>query len=102
MHVLFFAVFLLVSFSETVIRGEQENVRAKHLFVQRRKPLRGSSLPQREIYLSDDGGGSVKPSLEHSTSRRSKRSTRETRSTKKDPTKTLVSYMLQCCYLEER
>ena len=95
MHTLFIAVFFLVSFSGTLILAEQDNVRTKHLFVQRKQPLRGSALPNRVIYLSEDGGGSVEPSSEHSTSRRSRRSTRQTRSTKKDPTHTLVSYMLQ-------
>lgn len=102
MQTLFVALFLLVSFGETLIRGEQTNVRTKHLFVQRKGPLRGSSLPHRVIYLSEDGNGSAKHSFKDSTtSRRSKRSTREKRSTNRDPADTLVSYMLQFCRFKE-
>ena len=95
MQTLFVNIFLLISFGQTLIRGEQTNVRTKHLFVQRKGPLRGSSLPHREIYLPEDGNGSAERSLKDSKSRRSKRSTRERRSTNRDPTDTMVSYMFQ-------
>ena len=97
MQISFVALFLLVSFSETLIRGEQANVRKKHLFVQRKAPLRGSSLPYREILVPENGEGSARPSLKDIIFRRSKRSTRERRSTNNDPTETLVSYKLRCC-----
>ncbi|XP_028406976.1 sortilin-related receptor-like isoform X2 [Dendronephthya gigantea] len=95
MQTLLVALYLLVSFGGTFILGEQTNVRRKHLFVQRRAPLRGSPLPHREIYLSkDDNGlnGSEKPFHKEFTSRRSRRSIHERRRTKSDPTDTVYEF----------
>jgi hypothetical protein len=97
MQTLFVALFLLVSFGETLTQKESKNVRTKHLFVQRKGPRRGSSLPSQEIHLPENGDGSAKLSQEHS--RRSRRSTRQKRSASKDPTHTVVSYIPQCFFL---
>ena len=94
MQSFFVALFLLVCFGETLIKGESTNVRTKHLFVQKKGPRRGSSSPLREIYLPENGYGSAEPSEEDSTFRRSRRSTRQRRSTNNDPTRSLVSYVL--------
>ena len=89
MQTLFAAFCLPVLFGGTFIQGERPNVRTKHLFVQRRAPLRGSPLPHREILLSEDDKGSKEQFHKDDTARRSRRSIRERRSA--NPTKTVVS-----------
>ncbi|XP_028406957.1 sortilin-related receptor-like [Dendronephthya gigantea] len=83
------ALFLLASLGETLIQGKDTNVRTKHLFVQRKVPLRGGPLPHREIYLSEDDNGSGKEVPEDG---RSRRSVRKRRSTSKVPTKSLYEF----------
>ncbi|XP_046854475.1 sortilin-related receptor-like isoform X2 [Xenia sp. Carnegie-2017] len=69
------AIFIfLVFFRVTLSERATSNCRAKHLFVQRDKPLRGSSLPSREIYLSSNDNETGKELRKESSLHRSRRS----------------------------
>ena len=96
------ATFLLFSFYVASIKGERVTGKSKHLFVQRREPLRGSSLPVHEIRLSKNGSSSSKSSqhVDH-RSPRSRRAAESSSNTKRDPTTTWVSWFLWrifCCF----
>lgn len=80
------AIFIfLVFFGVTLSERATSNGRAKHLFVQRDKPLRGSSLPS-EIYLSSNDNETGKELRKESSLHRSRRSLRSST----NPTHTVV------------